>query len=113
MEIPLEIKYKNGKLEKLSLISKVADRELGPKSAQKLRTRLAEIDAGSSVAELIAGRPHPLKGNRLGEFALDLAGGDRLVFMPSANPPPLKDDGGIDWSNVKSVTIIFIGDYHD
>jgi len=109
----LEIKYKNGKLEKLCLISKAADRELGPRSAQKLRTRLAEIDAGSSVAELIAGRPHPLKGKRLGGFAVDLTGGHRLVFQPSANPPPLRDDGGIDWSSVKSVTIIFIGDYHD
>ena len=65
------------------------------------------------VSELAAGRPHPLKGNRLGEFALDLDGGRRLVFVPTEIPPPARDDGSIDWHRVTRVRITFIGDYHD
>jgi len=35
------------------------------------------------------------------------------VFRPTEDPPPLKADDTIDWSRVGSITIIFIGDYHD
>ena len=44
---------------------------------------------------------------------IGLAGGKRLVFKPNHNPVPKKDDGGINWTLVTSVIIVFIGDYHD
>jgi proteic killer suppression protein len=31
--------------------------------------------AASRVTDLMTGNPHPLKGDRLGQFALDLSGG--------------------------------------
>jgi proteic killer suppression protein len=49
----------------------------------------------------------------VGQFALDLDGGRRLVFEPAHDPIPRKDDGGIDWSAVSRISIVFIGDYHD
>ncbi|MEH2065392.1 MAG: killer suppression protein HigA [Nostoc sp.] len=78
-----------------------------------MTTRLAILGAASCVTELFAGRPHPLKGDRAGEFAVDLEGGKRLVFKPDNDPIPLTEDGSIDWSNVTAVCIVFIGDYHD
>ena len=46
------------------------------------------------------------------QFALDLAGGQRLVFQPkragAAKAPTTPD-----WKRVTAVEIIFIGDYHD
>ena len=42
-----------------------------------------------------------------------MAAGKRLVFQPDHEPTPIKRDGGIDWSQVTAVTIVFIGDYHD
>jgi proteic killer suppression protein len=65
------------------------------------------------VTDLVAGHPHPLKGDRDGEFALDLAGGRRLVFAPANDPLPRNTDGSIDWSRVTIVSIEYIGDYHD
>ena len=65
------------------------------------------------MQELVAGRPHPLKGDRAGQVALDLQGAKRLVFKPADDPIPYKDDGSIDWSKVTHVCIVFIGDYHD
>ncbi|MEW8107127.1 MAG: killer suppression protein HigA, partial [Candidatus Thiodiazotropha endolucinida] len=90
-----------------------AERKLGPNSSKKLHTRLADIEAASNVSELIAGRPHPYTGDKAGLFSLDLHGGDRLLFEPLKKPPPTNDDGGIDWSNIESICIVFIGDPHD
>jgi len=109
----LDIDYETTKLKKLCLVRKEADRKLGPNSGKKLRTRLADIEAASNVSELVAGRPHPYTEDKAGRFSLDLHGGDRLLFVPLKKPPPKKDDGGIDWSIVESILIVFIGDPHE
>ena len=109
----MDIDYKTTKLKKLCLSSNEAHKKLGPNSSKKLLTRLADIDAASNISELIAGRPHPYTGDKTGLFSLDLHGGDRLLFEPLKKPPPTKDDGGIDWSNVESIFIVFIGDPHE
>jgi toxin HigB-1 len=109
----MKITFENEDYKTLCEQSNVAQRKLGPQMAKKLRARLAELMAASSVAELCAGRPHPLKGDRAGQFALDLAHPRRLVFEPDQDPVPFKDDGGIDWSQVTQVCIVWIGDYHD
>ena len=80
---------------------------------RKLRTRLADLQAASSVTELVAGRPHPLVGDRAGQFAVDLEGGRRLVFVPGHDPVPRRDDGSVDWLLVTKVRIVYVGDYHD
>jgi proteic killer suppression protein len=58
-------------------------------------------------------RPHPLKGDRDGQFALDLVHPQRLLFEPANETIPRLEDGGIDWSQVTQICIIWIGDYHD
>lgn len=109
----MELQFKNKKIRQLCEQKAVADKKLGLDCACKLRTRLADIEAASRVTELVAGSPHPLKGNRSGQFALDLAGGSRLVFVPDHDPCPTRTDGSIDWSQVTAVCIEYIGDYHD
>jgi toxin HigB-1 len=109
----MKITFENEDYKTLCEQSNVSQRKLGPKMAKKLRARLAELMAASSVVELCAGHPHPLKGDRAGQFALDLVHPRRLVFEPDHDPVPLKEDGGIDWSQVTQVCIVWIGDYHD
>lgn len=109
----MEINIPDDDLRALCEQQRLAVRELGKPCARKLRSRLADIDAAAHVRELVAGRPHPLVGDRFGQFALDLHGGVRLVFEPDHNPVPAFSDGGIDWAQVTRITIIFIGDYHD
>lgn len=109
----MEITFKDKKLRKLCEVQKEAQKKLGAKCARKLRSRLSDLMAAESVTELISGRPHPLKGDRAGEFALDLDGGKRLVFESVNDPVPLNEDDSIDWSKVTSIRIVFIGDYHD
>jgi proteic killer suppression protein len=89
------------------------ERELGSVGARQLQNRLAELFAARHVRELVAGRPHPLHGDRAGQFSLTIKGGKRLVFEPLNDPIPILPSGGIDWQKVTEIKIIFIGDYHD
>ena len=109
----MEISFDPVDLETTCRQAKRATRLLGALAAKKLHIRLAELFNAESVAELVSGRPHPLTGDRAGQFAVDLHGGTRLVFRPTKTPPPAKTDGSVDWSKVTSVTIVFIGNYHD
>ena len=109
----MEIRFKEKQLRELCEKRAVAAKKLGDIGARKLQTRLADIAAASRVTDLITGNPHPLKGDRHGQFALDLAGGWRLVFVPANEPIPRRDDAAINWSAVTIVCIEYIGDYHD
>ena len=91
----MDILFKTEGLRQLCNEEKVAKKALGPKGARKLRSRLADLDAASRVTELVAGKPHPLKGERAGLFSVRLDGGVRLVFEPANEPIPENDHGGI------------------
>jgi proteic killer suppression protein len=103
----MKITFADSKLQNLCEQEKLAKTKLGAKCAKKLEGRLADLAAVGCVKELVAGRPHPLKGNRAGEFAVYLEGGKRLVFQPDNDPIPLTEDGSIDWSKVTAVCIEF------
>lgn len=109
----MKISFYDEKLCQLCEKQDVAQRKLGAVCAKKLRARLADCQAVACVSELVAGKPHPLKGDRLGQFSLSLEGGKRLVFKPTHKPVPVKDDGSVDWSKVTEICVVFIGDYHD
>jgi proteic killer suppression protein len=111
--LAMDILFKTEALRKLCSSEHEAKKQLGADSVKKLRTRLADLRAVARVSELIAGRPHPLKNDRRGQFALDLHGGSRLVFESALVPTPLTTDGNTDWQQVTIVRIVFIGDYHD
>ena len=104
----MDILYETAALKNLCCKESVATRQLGKACARKLRARLADIAAAKCVSELSAGRPHPLQGDLVGKFAVRLSGGVRLVFRPSESRA-----GSVDWGEVSSVSICFVGDYHD
>lgn len=51
---------------------------------RKIYERIEDLQMVSSIEALLMGRIgrcHPLKGNREGEYAMDLIGGYRLIFQ--------------------------------
>lgn len=100
-------------VERLCTEEKIGKKKLGADGAKKLRTRLADLAAAVNVRQIFAGRPHPLTGNRAGQYAVNLDGGRRLVFEPARQPPPMLAAGGNDWAQVTEIRIVYIGDYHD
>ena len=105
--------FKDKKIRELCEINSTAVKRLGVDCARKLHARLDDLDAADRVTDLTAGNPHPLKGDRIGQYSVSLAGGMRLVFTPNHNPCLRLEDGSIDWSSVANINIEFIGDYHD
>ena len=83
--------------------------------ARSLKIRLAVLKNASSLSQVPTTPPdrcHMLRGDRHGQYAVDLVNPYRLVFQPTDDPVPLKRDGGVDLDEVRAVTIIDIVDYH-
>jgi proteic killer suppression protein len=108
----MEIAFETGKLARLCSSGAALDRLYGTACAARLRQRLQQLEAVESLADMVFGRPHELAGNRAGQLSVDLVHPLRLIFRPTAVPPPTKTDGGLDRAKVKSVTIIEVPDPH-
>lgn len=79
----MNITYKNNKIEKVCTVAIEAEKKYGQEMATKIHQRIDEISAADSVDMLVRfriGRCHPLKGNRKGEYGMDLVHPYRLVF---------------------------------
>ena len=78
-------------------------------------SRMAILSGATSLAEIPATPPercHPLLGKRKGQFAVDVVHPCRLVFEPSLESVPLREDGGIDTERIDAIKILRIIDYH-
>lgn len=83
--------------------------------AKRIRQRLQEFEAAENlevIRSLPAANCHELIGQNAGYLAVDVSANYRLIFQPANDPPPLKDDGGLDWSAVTEILILDIIDYH-
>lgn len=108
----MDIYFNTKKIEKLCKNTGKADTRIGAKCAKILRQRLSQLAAVKTLGEIVYGKPHPLKGDRIGEFSISLEGGFRLVIKP-IEPIPKTAKNAIDWKKVSNINIVFIGDYHD
>jgi proteic killer suppression protein len=111
----VDIAFVDPGLQQVCNDDKTAKRKLGADGAKKLRRRLDDLAAASTLAVMknLPGRCHELTDDLKGQLAMDLDGGRRLIFRPDHDPVPCKDDGGLDWSRVTAVCVTGIGDYHD
>jgi proteic killer suppression protein len=110
----VEINFESKELARRCSEKKQRVRAWGSDGAKKVNLRLQQLQAARTLADMRAlpGRCHELKGERAGHLSIDLHHPYRLVFRPTADPPPIKDDGGLDWTEVDAVTVMEIVDYH-
>jgi len=87
----------------------------GAPAQKQARRRLDDLLAASNleVMRMLPGRCHELKGDRKGQLAVEVGRAKRLIFEPAEDPPPAKNDGGLDWPQVVAIRILSIEDYHD
>ena len=79
----LQITYKNRQIKKVCTNASEAEKQYGTRMAGKIHQRIDEIDASENVEQMLQfriGRCHPLKGNRAGQYAVDLVHPYRLIF---------------------------------
>ncbi|HEY3295368.1 MAG TPA: killer suppression protein HigA [bacterium] len=112
----MNIQFADKKMLKSCSDPLLASKAWGQRGA-KIRQRLDEFRAAVSlkdIAMLPAARLHPLKGNRSGQFAVDIIHPFRLVFEPVGSPNDLNDvRGNLDLKKVKTIRILEVVDYHD
>lgn len=98
----MEITYKYKRMERICSDFSVAKKEYGEKRAVYIHQRIDQLHSAETVEQLVAGhigRCHPLKGNRRGQYAMDVGHPYRLIFEKIGN-------------EIQIVRIIEITDYH-
>ena len=112
-ETAIEISWSSRKLEKVCADDRQGSKHWGADNWKILKRRLAALLGAPTLADMagVPGNCHQLRGDRTGEFAINLWGSYRLVFQP-AHPPPTLSDGGIDRSLVTKIEIKEVVDYH-
>lgn len=98
----MQIAYKNKGIRQACTNATVAEKEYGAEMAEKIDQRIGEIMAADSVEQMIQyriGRCHPLKGDRKGQYAVDLVHPQRLIFTKRGR-------------EIQIVNIMEITDYH-
>ncbi len=110
----VDIEFDTAKLAKLCNSARKLRGKYGPRMADLIQRRLADLDAAEclEVMRTLPGRCHELAGNLKGRLAIDLVHPDRLVFAPNHEPLPSHDHGGLDWAHVTKIIVVGIGDYH-
>jgi plasmid maintenance system killer protein len=109
------ISFSSGKLEKILSDEKALTRRYGPEQAKKIQQRLFELQAAENLDTLKTlpqVRAHELTGNRAGQISLDMKHPYRLLITPDYESPPLKEDGGFDWKQIKKVKVLKVEDTH-
>jgi len=110
----VEIDFATSRLARTLNNERELVKKYGSTGARKIRTRLAQLDAAETLADMrhLPGRCHELTEDRKGQLAVDVEHPQRLIFVPTNNPPPRRPDGGLSWEGVRAITIIEIHDYH-
>jgi len=102
-------------MQKACSSDKEMHRRWGAALTRKVQQRLAELVAADTlddIARLPPARCHELKGHRAGQLSVDLVHPHRLIFEPGNEPVSRKDDGGLDWTQVRKVVVLEVCDTH-
>ena len=114
----MDISFNTKKLEKTFNEGRQLETVHGAKRARKIRIRMSEFRAAESLHDFWPptgppGRCHELtEGKRNGQLSVDLYHPYRLIFVPDHNPIPVREEGGLNWSEVTAIKIIGVEDTH-
>jgi len=111
----MEIKYSSNRLEKSVSSPKEIVKNYGTR-AKKVKQRLDELKAAANLAVMMtipAADCHELDGNRKGQFAVQISGNHRIIFLADQATLTIKENGQTDFTAITIIEILNIGeDYH-
>ncbi len=114
----MDITFKNKKVEKSFNKGAQLERLHGGLRAKKIRIRMKELRAANTLMDFWPPKSPParchelIEGQRAGQLSMDLDHPYRLIFVPDHDPPPVREDGGLDWSRVTAIKILGVEDTH-
>lgn len=102
----MHISFKNTRLRSLCESEELAAKELGQETTNKLKARLNDLIAASSIEELIVGNPRVEDDFIL----LDLEDNYKMVLGVGHSNKPKTREGKTDWSRVTRIKLLDITD---
>lgn len=110
----MDITFKSNRLREELTDERERKKEYGQSCAKKIKRRLDDLRAATCLHDFhhLPGRCHELTGDLEGVLSLDVDHPYRLLFVPDHDPVPMREDGGLDWTQVTAVRIIGIEDTH-
>ena len=103
----MEIAFASKRLRSICENASEAEISLGIESAVKLRRRLADLRAASTLSDFIVGRAQG-RGEDLTEMRIELTDTTSLVMVQNHMMAPLLKSGSINWKKVSRVKILKI-----
>lgn len=110
----MRIYYSSKKFRRQCLEEKEGNKTWGIAVAAKVRLRLKELEAARTLADISKLPPprcHPLKGDRLGQFAVCVTGQVRLIFKPDGELQQSDAQNGL--SEIQEIIVLEVTDYHE
>jgi len=110
----VKIRFGNNKLAKQLENASAIKKAFGT-MAKKVAMRLDDIEAAPNLfilKQIPQANCHELKGNRQGEWAVNISVNHRMIFKIDHNPIPLKGDHSIDEIVITDIVITGTEDYH-
>lgn len=108
----LELAFDTKALRSLCEDEAIAVDELGNELAEKLKRRVADIRAATSVNDILVGRPCELEDTGGNLFGITLGKGYRMVFSANHIKNPRTATGVVDWSRVSRMKLLRIEKEH-
>ena len=108
----LELAFDSQSLRTLCESEACARRDLGQEVAEALKRRLADLNAATSVNDLVIGLPREVEGTDHQEMAVDLRDGYRIIFGANHPKNPIADNGDLNWARVSRLKILRIESNH-
>ena len=111
----VQISFRTRRLARTFNSASSLTRRHGDRMARTIQMRLAVLKNARTLSQVPTTPPdrrHMLRGDRSGQYAVDLVHPYRLVFVPDHDPIPRREDGGVNLDEVTAITIIEVVDYH-
>lgn len=110
----MKISFKNNKLEQKLNTDKGLAKSYGT-LAKKAKLRMNQLKSAVNlrvIADNKVLRLHPYKGDRKGEWSIDIHENWRICFEINQDPIPVIADGGVSLIEVSEIKIISVEDPH-
>ena len=110
------VTFESGRLAKLCNKQKKRAKKFGHQRAKEIKIALDDLQGAPSLAEideLPQWRLHALSGDQAGGYSIDIDNQYRIWFRISGIERIRDGTGYVDFSQVTSIEIYFVGDPHD
>ncbi|MEI6088902.1 MAG: type II toxin-antitoxin system RelE/ParE family toxin [bacterium] len=110
----MKIDFAKKELEKCANKDSYRLQKMGAIRSKLYKQRLDDLDNAESLEDTrhLPGHYHELVENRKGQWAVNLDQPYRLIFEPQEEPIPIDTSGKYIWTQIKSVRILEIENYH-